>query len=290
MNQPFSLLQGKIFDEIVQILHEETGQHINIMGEGGVILSSTRPERIGTVHESAKNIMLGLIDEALVTEEQARELTGVRPGSNLPITYQGKRIGVIGMSGDPHSMLPIVRVAVRTVELWIRNHEQMWQQQEMAQRISGQLHDMAATIQEITASSEDFALSSREALEVVKSGEEQIKEVTGALQMIKQIADQSNLIGLNAAIEAARAGEAGRGFQVVASEVRKLAVVSQKSVQHIQEILRQVNLTFGQISEQAIGNDSKAQEQSAALQSLVQYVDEIEQMMETLADTGGSAT
>lgn len=290
MNQSFSMLQGGFFDEIVQILHEETGQHINIMGEGGIILSSTRPERIGTVHEAAKSIMLGLIDEALVTEEQAQALTGVRPGSNLPITYHGKRIGVIGMSGDPHAMLPIVRVAVRTVELWIRNREQLLQRQETAQRMHGQLHDMAATIEEITASSEDFATASRGALQVVKTGEEQIKEITVALQMIKQIADQSNLIGLNAAIEAARAGEAGRGFQVVATEVRKLAVVSQNSVNQIQEILHQVNRTFKQISEQANGNDSKAQEQSTALHSLVQYLDEIEQMMESLATGGGTAS
>lgn len=283
-----SFLQDGFFDEIVQILHEETGQHINIMGEGGVILSSTRPERIGTVHEAAKKIMLGLIDEALVTEEQARELEGVRPGSNLPIVYNGQRIGVIGMSGNPDEMLPIVRVAVRTVVLWLKNREQIMEQQQASKQVYEQLHNMAATIQQISASSEDFAAASRNALQVVKNGEEQIKQITDTLKMIKEIADHSNLIGLNAAIEAARAGEAGRGFQVVASEVRKLASVCQNTIKQIQEILRQVHVTFGSISEQAKANDDKAQEQSTALQALVKYVDDIEQMMETLAK-GGAA-
>ncbi|WP_421616927.1 sugar diacid recognition domain-containing protein [Brevibacillus sp. TJ4] len=289
MNESFSSLQGGFFDEIVQMLHEETKQHINIMGEGGVILASTRPERIGTVHEAAKQIMLGIIDQALVTEEEAQKLEGVRPGSNLPITHEGKRVGVLGMSGDPDTLLPIVRVAVRTVELWIRNREHLQKRQEASHHIYGQLHNMAATIEEIAASSEDFAGTSREAVQVVAAGEEQIQQITEALKMIKQIADHSNLIGLNAAIEAARAGEAGRGFQVVAAEVRKLATVCQATVKQIQDILHEVHVTFGQISEQAKGNSEKAHEQSTALQSLVQYVDEIEQKIETLATGGTSA-
>ena len=67
------------------------------------------------------------------------------------------------------------------------------------------------------------------------------KQINSIVQLISEIADQTNLLSLNASIEAARAGDAGRGFSVVAEEIRKLAEISANSATQIADIITKVN-------------------------------------------------
>lgn len=140
---------------------------------------------------------------------------------------------------------------------------------ELTEQADTVMAQFVAALREIASKAEVLAASGGKIGDVTDTLLKQMQRTDDVLNLIRYIADQTKLLGLNAAIEAARLGEQGRAFNVVASEVRKLANESDRSVIEISQGFRLLRSETDQLSDvsQSIGQASK--DQAATTQEIL---------------------
>lgn len=155
----------------------------------------------------------------------------------------------------------------------IRNH---------SNSLANTLSEVLEAITDVSAGIESIAsvnkIIEKDAMET-KQSTDKTDEV---LRFIGNIANQTNLLGLNASIEAARSGEHGRGFAVVAEEIRKLSQSSKTSAELIKSTLDQINTSVSSIESKINENNSIFESQTAALRQIVSAVQMLEKNAESL--------
>ena len=146
---------------------------------------------------------------------------------------------------------------------------------EVSESLSAIVQETAASLEEITISASSLAERIEDVsnhLKEVRAGTNQIGQIS---KVVKVISDQSNLLGLNAAIEAARAGDAGRGFSVVADEIRKLAINSKENATQIDEITKGIREAIDNLNNAFEGITDFADLQVTSIQQITEIVQDI---------------
>lgn len=110
----------------------------------------------------------------------------------------------------------------------------------MAAKLTDGISILASTTEEISAQTQEISAVSKSVTKLVQESEVRMGETNQIIDLNKEVAAQTNLLGLNAAIEAARVGEQGRGFAVVAEEIRKMATNSAESIKKISAIITNI--------------------------------------------------
>jgi len=161
----------------------------------------------------------------------------------------------------------------------LRDEEKARQIQRHVAELYQDIERAAAAVEEMTASSQELAATSQESANIAKVASQEVANTAQILDIIRRVAQQTNLLGLNAAIEAARAGEHGRGFSVVADEVRKLADESHRSAGNINDML----LRFSKSIDMVLKNVGQG---NLITQELAKATQEIARMLEDLRVVG----
>ena len=149
--------------------------------------------------------------------------------------------------------------------------------------------DLAATIEELTSTTDEIASASNHIAEKTQeaalAADEVVKflhEIEGISKFVHDVSAQTNLLGLNAAIEAARAGDTGRGFSVVAEEIRRLSASTKKATAEINSNLEKIQSLI-QSSNDAIHNISAdSEEHATTIQELKAVFEHIAHMADSL--------
>ncbi len=177
---------------------------------------------------------------------------------------------------DPSQIVGTIGVNVR------RNNA--FQLRDIADTYEKGMHEISAAIQQTAVSAGEISNSQKVLNEKITLIDGTTENIGKILDLIKNMADQTKMLGLNAAIEAARAGEAGRGFDIVASEIRKLAEVSKDAAKQIGEFTKEIESSINSVVDSSRVSLHATEEQAAAAQEIVASIQELTALIEKLQE------
>ena len=254
-------------------------------GDLSATIEVTRRDEIGQLMQAMQQMGAGL--SSIVSGLQAGIEQLASSAQSLSAVTEQTNLEVSSQKEETEQVATAMNQMTATVHDVARNAEEAAQ---AAQTADDKVESGQQVVRQSMARIEQLADSATSASSSIESLSAEIQNIGTVLSVIKSVAEQTNLLALNAAIEAARAGEQGRGFAVVADEVRALAKRTQQSTEEIERLVSALR-SAAQSSVQQIQNSgelvklavSDALQTESALGSIAAAVSLIQQMNQQIA-------
>lgn len=166
-----------------------------------------------------------------------------------------------------------------------------WQPTQLAEKIKDVSEILAKSITGISVFATSLSAAAEElsaTIQTINSNTQNmlsdVANTDGILQLINEVSTQTQLLGLNAAIEAARAGEVGRGFNVVAEEIRKLAGRTNVSVKDIKQIIDSIKRNIGELAIQISEISAVSEELASSSQNIMSDIEKTEDVSANMSE------
>ena len=216
---------ARVRDIAARVNAQDLSQHIEIVGQDELAAIS---RDYNVTLETLRTLMLRVRENGVTVVESATDIEARTCRSQEVIADQ---------QGETHQVATAIKELAATSQDMAGNALQAARMTQEAQNVVGQGEDVVErTIKAIDHINREVLRTA----ETIGQLEQQCSQIGGVISVIRGIAEQTNLLALNAAIEAARAGEQGRGFAVVADEVRSLANRTQGATVEIQQMIEQL--------------------------------------------------
>nr|WP_219093370.1 methyl-accepting chemotaxis protein [Pseudomonas sp. UMAB-40] len=248
-------------------------------------LVSERRDELGQLQRSMQSMTLGLRELIGGISDGVAQIASA--AEELSAVTEQTSAGVNSQKVETDQVATAMNEMTATVQEVARNAEEA---SEAAVAADQQAREGDKVVGEAIAQIERLALEVGNSTAAMGDLKRESDKIGSVLDVIKSVAQQTNLLALNAAIEAARAGEAGRGFAVVADEVRSLAQRTQKSTEEIEELI--VGLQTGTQQVATIMDNSRSLTDSSveltrragsSLESITRTVSAIQSMNQQIA-------
>ena len=195
-------------------------------------LNSARQDELGQLQRAMQSMTVGLRELIGGISDGVTQIASA--AEQLSAVTEQTSSGVNSQKVETDQVATAMNEMAATVQEVARNAEEA---SEAAVAADQQAREGDKVVSEAIAQIERLATEVGNSTEAMGQLQRESDKIGSVLDVIKSVAQQTNLLALNAAIEAARAGEAGRGFAVVADEVRSLAQRTQKSTEEIEELI-----------------------------------------------------